>query len=86
MRNVILNEGQLFTNFIIIIITFIFAAFFVAAEFALVQARVTALEEMQAKRDKPSAKINRAIKMVTNLTEYLSTTQVGVSICGIILG
>ena len=57
-----------------------------AAEFALVQARVTALEEMQAKRDKPSAKINRAIKMVTNLTEYLSTTQVGVSICGIILG
>lgn len=86
MRNVILNEGQLFTNFIIIIITFIFAAFFVAAEFALVQARVTALEEMQAKRDKPSAKINCAIKMVTNLTEYLSTTQVGVSICGIILG
>nr|WP_080998050.1 hemolysin family protein [Limosilactobacillus reuteri] len=82
MRNVILNEGQLFTNFIIIIITFIF----VAAEFALVQARVTALEEMQAKRDKPSVKINRAIKMVTNLTEYLSTTQVGVSICGIILG
>lgn len=86
MRNIILNEGQLFTNFIIIIITFIFAAFFVAAEFALVQARVTALEEMQAKRDKPSTKINRAIKMVTNLTEYLSTTQVGVSICGIILG
>lgn len=86
MRNVILNEGQLFTNFIIIIITFIFAAFFVAAEFALVQARVTALEEMQAKHDKPSTKINRAIKMVTNLTEYLSTTQVGVSICGIILG
>ncbi|BAG26165.1 conserved hypothetical protein [Limosilactobacillus reuteri subsp. reuteri JCM 1112] len=81
-----MNEGQLFTNFIIIIITFIFAAFFVAAEFALVQARVTALEEMQAKRDKPSAKITRAIKMVTNLTEYLSTTQVGVSICGIILG
>lgn len=86
MRNVILNEGQLFTNFVIIIITFIFAAFFVAAEFALVQARVTALEEMQAKRDNPSTKINRAIKMVTNLTEYLSTTQVGVSICGIILG
>ena len=86
MRNVILNEGQLFTNFVIIIITFIFAAFFVAAEFALVQARVTALEEMQAKRDKPSTKINRAIKMFTNLTEYLSTTQVGVSICGIILG
>lgn len=81
-----MNDSQLLTNFIIIIVTFIFAAFFVAAEFALVQARVTALEEMQEKRDKPSAKIDRAIKMITNLTEYLSTTQVGVSICGIILG
>ena len=66
-----MNDSQLLTNFIIIIITFIFAAFFVAAEFALVQARVTALEEMQEKRDKPSPKINRAIKMVTNLTEIV---------------
>lgn len=86
MRNVILDNGQILMNFIIIIITFIFAAFFVAAEFALVQTRVTALEELQAKRSKPSVKITRAIKMVTNLTEYLSTTQVGTSICGIILG
>jgi CBS domain containing-hemolysin-like protein len=81
-----LDNGQILMNFIIIIITFIFAAFFVAAEFALVQTRVTALEELQAKRSKPSVKITRAIKMVTNLTEYLSTTQVGTSICGIILG
>jgi CBS domain containing-hemolysin-like protein len=86
MRNAILDNGQILMNFIIIIITFIFAAFFVAAEFALVQTRVTALEELQAKRSKPSVKITRAIKMVTNLTEYLSTTQVGTSICGIILG
>lgn len=86
MRNAILDNGQILMNFIIIIITFIFAAFFVAAEFALVQTRVTALEELQAKRNKPSVKITRAIKMVTNLTEYLSTTQVGTSICGIILG
>lgn len=81
-----MDNGQILMNFIIIIITFIFAAFFVAAEFALVQTRVTALEELQAKRSKPSVKITRAIKMVTNLTEYLSTTQVGTSICGIILG
>ncbi len=81
-----MDNGQILMNFIIIIITFIFAAFFVAAEFALVQTRVTALEELQAKRNKPSVKITRAIKMVTNLTEYLSTTQVGTSICGIILG
>lgn len=81
-----MDGNQLITNLAIIIVTFIFAAFFVAAEFALVQARVTALKELQSNRDKPSTKINRAIKMVTNLTEYLSTTQVGVSICGIILG
>ncbi|WP_081443417.1 hemolysin family protein [Limosilactobacillus coleohominis] len=73
-------------NILIIIVTFIFAAFFVAAEFALVQVRITALQEKQAARKKPSIKIKRAIKMVSNLTEYLSTTQVGTSVCGIILG
>lgn len=81
-----MNDGQILSNFAIIIVTFIFAAFFVFAEFALVQTRVTALREMQAKRNKPSTKINRALNMVTNLTEYLSTTQVGTSVCGIILG
>ncbi|WP_010621394.1 hemolysin family protein [Paucilactobacillus suebicus] len=81
-----MDSGQIIINLVIILITFCFAAFFVAAEFALVQTRLTALEERQEERDKPSTKINRAIKMVTNLNEYLSTTQVGVSVCGIILG
>lgn len=81
-----MDDGQILSNFAIIIVTFIFAAFFVFAEFALVQTRVTALREIQAKRKKPSQKINRALNMVTNLTEYLSTTQVGTSVCGIILG
>ncbi|KRK91353.1 hemolysin-like protein [Levilactobacillus koreensis JCM 16448] len=73
-------------NLIIILITFFFAAFFVACEFALVQTRPSALEEKIAALDKPSTKLNRAMKMVTNLNEYLSTTQVGVSLAGIILG
>ena len=81
-----MDNDQILINFGIIIVTFIFAAFFVAAEFALVQVRVTALQEMQNKRKKPSRKIEQAINMVTNLTEYLSTTQVGTSVCGIILG
>lgn len=81
-----MDNDQILINFGIIIVTFIFAAFFVAAEFALVQVRVTALREMQNKRKKPSRKIELAINMVTNLTEYLSTTQVGTSVCGIILG
>ncbi|KRL96245.1 hemolysin-like protein [Levilactobacillus hammesii DSM 16381] len=73
-------------NLIIILITFFFAAFFVACEFALVQTRPSALEEKIEALDKPSVKLNRAMKMVTNLNEYLSTTQVGVSLAGIILG
>ena len=81
-----MDKSQIMINILIIIVTFIFAAFFVAAEFALVQVRITALQEKQAQRDKPSIKIKRAIKMVSNLTEYLSTTQVGTSVCGIILG
>lgn len=81
-----MDSGQIIINLVIILITFLFAAFFVAAEFALVQTRLTALEEAQDQRAKPSTKINRAIKMVTNLNEYLSTTQVGVSVCGILLG
>ncbi len=81
-----LDSGQIIINLVIILITFLFAAFFVAAEFALVQTRLTALQEAQEEREKPSVKLNRAIKMVTNLNEYLSTTQVGVSVCGIILG
>ena len=81
-----MDKSQIMVNILIIIVTFIFAAFFVAAEFALVQVRITALQEKQAQLDKLSIKIKRAIKMVSNLTEYLSTTQVGTSVCGIILG
>ncbi|UIF28716.1 hemolysin family protein [Levilactobacillus brevis] len=81
-----MDSGQIVVNLIIILITFFFAAFFVACEFALVQTRPSALEEKIEELDKPSTKLNRAMKMVTNLNEYLSTTQVGVSLAGIILG
>lgn len=68
------------------LITFLFAAFFVASEFALVQTRPSALEEELKKRGGKSRKIKNALNMVHNLNEYLSTTQVGVSVAGIILG
>ncbi len=38
MRNEFLDSGQIIINLIVILITFCFAAFFVACEFALVQA------------------------------------------------
>jgi CBS domain containing-hemolysin-like protein len=73
-------------SIIAIIITLLLATLFVAAEFALVKVRRSALEELQAKRDKPSKNIATAIHMVEHLNEYLSTTQVGITLAGLIIG
>lgn len=81
-----MSDSQIIINSVIVIVTFFFAAFFVAGEFALVQSRLSALEERRKTATKSTKKIDREIKMVTNLNEYLSTTQVGVSVAGIILG
>ncbi len=87
-----MGDSQIMTNLAIVIVTFLFAAFFVASEFALVQTRVSALEEKKKEMADNKIKgnrlkrLNREIHMVTNLNEYLSTTQVGVSLAGIILG
>lgn len=81
-----MSSSTITTNLIIILITFIFAFFFVAAEFALVQTRPSQLEDAIAKGEGNPKKLKRALMMVNNLNEYLSTTQVGTSIAGIILG
>lgn len=81
-----MDSGQIAANLLVMLITFLFAAFFVASEFALVQSRPSALEEMLNSGTGNRAKIARALRMVHNLNEYLSTTQVGVSVAGIILG
>lgn len=81
-----MTGSQIAVNSVIMLITFLFAAFFVASEFALVQTRPSALEEELEKRGGHSKKVSTALHMVHNLNEYLSTTQVGVSVAGIILG
>lgn len=81
-----LTTGQIVLNLIIIIIILLFATLFVASEFALVKVRPSALKDEQNKRDKPSKKIARAIHMTENLNEYLSTTQVGITVAGLVLG
>ncbi len=86
MRNEFLDSGQIIINLIVILITFFFAAFFVACEFALVQARPSALEELIENGKGSQKRLKRSLHMVKNLNEYLSTTQVGVSLAGIILG
>lgn len=81
-----MSSSTITGNFIIILITFIFAFFCVAAEFALVQTRPSLLEDAIEKGNGNPKKLQRALNMVNNLNEYLSTTQVGTSIAGIILG
>ncbi|APX72014.1 hemolysin family protein [Companilactobacillus allii] len=81
-----MSSSTITTNLIIILITFIFAFFFVAAEFALIQTRPSQLEDAISKGEGNPKKLKRALMMVNNLNEYLSTTQVGTSIAGIILG
>lgn len=79
-------SGQVASNLLIMVITFAFAAFFVAAEFALVQSRPSALEDLIRKGEGNRKKLKRSLDMVRSLNEYLSTTQVGTSVCGILLG
>lgn len=81
-----MSNGQALTNLIIILGVFYFAAFFVAAEFAIVSVRKSALESALEAGEGNKRKLKLALNMVSNMNEYLSTTQVGVTTTGIILG
>lgn len=81
-----MSSGTVIINLIVIFVTLFAAAFFVAAEFALVQARPSAIEADIEAGIGNRKKQERALKMLNHLNEYLSTTQVGVSVAGIILG
>ena len=81
-----MSNGQALTNLIMILVVFYFAAFFVAAEFAIVSVRKSALESSLEAGEGNKRKLKLALNMVSNMNEYLSTTQVGVTTTGIILG
>lgn len=74
------------TNLVATLIIFGFATFFVISEFALVQTRPSQLEDMIANKEGNLKKLKRALHMVRNLNEYLSTTQVGTTLVGVVLG
>lgn len=73
-------------NFFIIVLVLLLAILFTLTEYSLVKVRLSALRDMQEKREKPSRNIDHAIHMVTHLTEYLSTAQVGITLTSLILG
>ncbi|WP_297819399.1 hemolysin family protein [uncultured Lactobacillus sp.] len=81
-----MSTSTITTNLIIMLITFVVAIFFVLAEFALVQTRPSQLEDMLANGKGNPKKVKRALHMVHNLNESLSTTQVGTTLVGVILG
>ena len=73
-------------NFAIIVLVLLLAILFTLTEYSLVKVRLSALRDLQENRDKPSKNITNAIHMVTHLTEYLSTAQVGITLTSLILG
>ncbi len=66
-----------------VILLVLLNAFFVAAEFALVGARRTRLEEMAQRGDRKAALAQRAIK---SLDRYISATQIGITLASLGLG
>ncbi|MGO1224791.1 MAG: hemolysin family protein, partial [Leuconostoc falkenbergense] len=77
---------SLIINFFVILVVLLLAILFTLTEYSLVKVRLSALRVLQEDRDKPSRNISNAIHMVTHLTEYLSTAQVGITLTSLILG
>ena len=68
---------------VLLVVLILLNGFFVAAEFALVRARRTRMEEA-ANEGSRSAKL--ALHQMDNLSEYLSAAQVGITFTSIGLG
>ncbi|EFH29779.1 hemolysin family protein [Lactobacillus mulieris] len=81
-----MDTSQIVTNLVATLIILGFATFFVISEFALVQTRPSQLEDMITNKEGNLKKLKRALHMVHNLNEYLSTTQVGTTLVGVVLG
>lgn len=69
--------------FILALLMLLINAFFVASEFALVKIRETRLEELSAKGHRLS---RLALIMVRDLDNYLSATQLGITLASLALG
>ncbi|MBA1434077.1 hemolysin family protein [Bombilactobacillus bombi] len=81
-----MSDSQIFINLIWIIVIFVLAFFFILAEFALVTTRTSQIEDALEQKAGNTKKLKRALYMVNNLNEYLSTTQVGTTVTSLILG
>jgi CBS domain containing-hemolysin-like protein len=70
--------------FLVAVVLLVFAnGFFVAAEFALVRSRRTRLEELEAAGDR---RATRALHLLTDLSQYLSACQFGITLASLGIG
>jgi CBS domain containing-hemolysin-like protein len=70
--------------FLVAVVLLVFAnGFFVAAEFALVRSRRTRLEELEAAGDRGAT---RALHLLTDLSQYLSACQFGITLASLGIG
>lgn len=73
-------------NVVVIVLVLMLAVLFTLTEYALVRVRVSALRSLKEERKGSTRLIDAAIHMTENLTEYLSTAQVGITLTSLILG
>ncbi|MDF2856281.1 MAG: hypothetical protein K0Q87_2132 [Neobacillus sp.] len=74
---------MILTNLIIIAILIAFTAFFVSYEFAIVKVRSTRIDQLVAEGNKNAI---AAKTIITNLDEYLSACQLGITVTALGLG
>ena len=72
-----------FLNIVIFAILIVLTAFFVATEFAVIRVRSTRIDQLIAEGNK---KAIAAKKVVSNLDEYLSACQLGITVTALGLG
>lgn len=70
-------------NIFLLILLILLTAFFVASEFAMVKVRTSRIDQLLAEGNK---RAYAAKKIVSNLDEYLSATQLGITITSLGLG
>lgn len=73
-------------NVVVIVLVLLLAVLFTLTEYSLVRVRVSALRALKEERKGSTRLIDAAIHMTENLTEYLSTAQVGITLTSLILG
>lgn len=78
-----LTAGSVFFRLLLVLFLVLLNAFFVAAEFALVAARRSKIDQLASEGDKSAQVVQKAL---THLDRYISGTQLGITLASLALG